>query len=80
MSDQPPTTSASPRLLGCLGAILLLPGLCSLIFAIESLNDAGDTVFGGKDPSILGLWLVCFLISAGGIALIVSAIRRGRRS
>ena len=54
-----------------LGVILLLPGLCALVFFVGS---AGST-----DSSIFLLWLVCFGISAGGVALIVSAIRGPRR-
>ena len=80
MSDQPPTTPANPSRLGCLGALgifMLLPGLCSLIFAIASLNDARGGLL--KDPEIQGLWLQCFLVSAVGIALILFAIRRARR-
>jgi hypothetical protein len=61
--------------LGILGALLLLPGLCSLIVAIESLNNAGGLL---GDPKILALW--GFLISAAGIALIFFAIRLARRS
>jgi cell shape-determining protein MreD len=54
-----------------LGVILLLPGLCALYFFVGSS--------GPGDPSILLLWLVCFGISAGGVALIISAFRGPRR-
>ena len=74
MSEQPPTTPASPRLLGCLGAILLLPGLCSLIFipaAFESIS-AGDR-------GLFPVWIEGVLIGAVGVALITWAVRRGFR-
>jgi hypothetical protein len=49
------------------GIVLLLPGLCALAFA-ASLGSGGGAL-------IPLLWLVCFAISAGGIALIVKAFR-----
>lgn len=48
------------------GIILLLPGACALFFA--SMGGMGSN-------SIAVLWLVCFAVSAGGIALIVQAFR-----
>jgi hypothetical protein len=51
------------------GIILLLPGLCALIFVF------GDGSVG-RDPSVLGLLLIFLLVAAGGVALIVLAIRR----
>jgi hypothetical protein len=47
------------------GIILLLPGVCSLFF----MSAMGS---GSADPLGL-LWLICFVISAGGIALLVKA-------
>ena len=56
------------------GAILLLPGLCSLAFmGVAVTASPGDIL---KDPAILFLWLVCFAVAAGGIWLIVTAVRR----
>jgi hypothetical protein len=58
-----------------LGAILLLPGLCALGFVIA---------FAAFDPRMLQqgglplLWLVCFVIAGGGIALIRLGLRRRR--
>ena len=45
------------------GIILLLPGVCSLFFMS----------MGGSDGPLVILWLICFAISAGGIALLVKA-------
>jgi hypothetical protein len=81
MSDpQPrgPTPGRNPwvtALLILIGIILLLPGLCSLVFSIAMFGDPGGY---GDDPGILSLMIFCFLIGAGGIALIVFAIRRHR--
>ena len=49
------------------GIVLLLPGLCALVFA-------GLMGSGGAGPLPI-LWLICLAISAGGIALIAKAIR-----
>ncbi|WP_157100006.1 hypothetical protein [Rhodoplanes sp. Z2-YC6860] len=47
------------------GIILLLPGVCSLFFM---------SAMGSGSAGPLGaLWLICFAISAGGIALLVKA-------
>jgi hypothetical protein len=46
------------------GIILLLPGVCSLFFM---------SAMGGSDGPLVILWLICFAISAGGIALLVKA-------
>ena len=54
-----------------LGIILLLPGLCAIVFM-------GSV--GSGDSAILLLWLVCLGFRPGGVALIVSAIRGPRRS
>jgi hypothetical protein len=74
----PPTTPLAPPrpqgIGGCLavflvlvGIVLLLPGICSLIFMGQ---------FGaGGGGALAGLWLLCFAIAAGGIALIAFAIR-----
>jgi hypothetical protein len=48
--------------------VLLLPGICSLIFI-------GLGGLGGGNGSIGGLWLLTFLVAAGGIALIMFAVR-----
>jgi hypothetical protein len=59
-------------LLILIGLILLLPGLCSVIFSTIMLTNGGP----GNDTEVLPLLLICFLIGVGGVALIVFAIRR----
>jgi hypothetical protein len=55
-------------LLALIGVILLLPGICSLVFMVASV--------GGGTRDLAGLWLLTFLLAAAGIALIVAAIKR----
>jgi hypothetical protein len=76
MSDQPPRQIIPPPrprrhivisiIMVFFGIILLLPGACALFFA---------SMGGPGNGSLAVLWLVCFAISAGGIALIVKAFR-----
>src|SRR5262249_34251382 len=56
-------------LMAITGVILVLPGVCA----------AGFMVLGGlrsPDPSIISLWLVCFLIAAGGGFLLYKAFQQ----
>jgi hypothetical protein len=48
------------------GIILLLPGACSLFFM---------SVLGGSGGPLVILWVICFAISLGGVALLVKAAR-----
>jgi hypothetical protein len=82
VSDQQPPQPRGPTprrnpwvtaLLILVGLVLLLPGLCSLVFSVAILADSGSI---GSDPGILSLLLFCFLVGVGGVALIVFAIRR----
>jgi hypothetical protein len=67
--NTPPPQSRHPILtilMTVAGVILLLPGVCA----------AGFMVLGGlrsPDLSIISLWVVCFLISAGGVVLLRKA-------
>jgi hypothetical protein len=54
------------------GIILLLPGLCALIFGLGSMTNSH------LEPALMVLVLFGLMVGAGGIALIVVAIR-GRR-
>jgi len=56
------------------GVILLLPGVCAGVFVVMSLSGPG----GFSDPGFVQLWFACFLIAAGGIAMIWVAVRRLR--
>jgi hypothetical protein len=79
-SDHPPPPPPVPQRSGCLvafmivaGIILLLPGLCALIFGGIALSE------GGSFPSdIASLIVLGLFVGAVGVLLIVSAIR-GRR-
>lgn len=54
------------------GIILLLPGACALYFinmASGGLGSGADAIFW------IGLWAVCFAISAWGVGLLVTAFR-----
>jgi lipopolysaccharide export LptBFGC system permease protein LptF len=69
-----PTDPASPRrrrdivttiVMVVFGIILLLPGVCSLFFM--------SAMGSGSGGPLVVLWVICFVISAGGIALLVKA-------
>ena len=50
------------------GLVLLLPGVCAIVF----MSMGG---LGRGDSTLVSLWFVCFLVSAGGVVLIVKAFR-----
>jgi len=54
-----------------LGILLLTPGICALIF-IPEYTSSPDPI----PDSIMQAWIISFIISAVGIALIVYAFRR----
>jgi hypothetical protein len=59
-----------------IGVVLLLPGLCSLVLAIGSMPEwsSGDPIL----RALMGLWVLCFIVSGIGIALIWLARRNAR--
>jgi hypothetical protein len=78
--DAPPPNGADPAarraiggflaaLLILIGIVLLLPGLCSLFFVTAFLSGKGSA--GGLGV----LWLITFVVAAGGILLIRYAWR-----
>lgn len=67
--ERRPLDAAMKGLLIFLGALLLLPGLCSIFFMVAFGGDGWNSALGG-------LWIVCLAISAGGVLLIRSAARR----
>lgn len=76
----PSTETPPPRRSGCLtafmvlvGIVMLLPGLCALIFGAMSL---GDSHF---DSTLGSLVLVGLLVGVFGIIMIRAAIRGPRR-
>jgi len=54
-------------LMAVAGVILLLPGVCALIFIPK--------ITSSPNSAIISLWLVCFLIAAGGVALLYKAFQ-----
>jgi hypothetical protein len=56
-------------LMAVTGVVLLLPGVCAAAFMVLG-------GFRSADPSIISLWLVCFLIAAGGGWLLYTAFRK----
>jgi hypothetical protein len=83
MSEPNMPQSVQPRYTGgqiamlVIGAIMLIPGACSLLFLIGMASDLarGDPIV----QAIAGVWIVCFFISAAGVALIYVA-RKDRRA
>ena len=75
--DVPPTPPRRPRsavataLLLIGGLLLLAPGVCALIFIPEYTSSPNPV-----PSSIMQAWIISFIISAVGIALIVYAYRR----
>jgi Na+/H+-dicarboxylate symporter len=75
--QRPEPPPVPPRTLGgcasvfiaLIGVILLLPGICSLVFMVASMQGSGPP--GG----IVGLWLFTFLLATIGGLLIGYAIR-----
>ena len=82
MSDFGAVPTTRPRYTGgqiamlVIGIILLLPGVCSLLFMIGLASEVarGDPYVG----AVVGLWIICFFISAAGIALIYLARKAAR--
>ena len=75
--EVPPTPPHQPRsvivtaLLLIAGLLLLAPGVCALIFIPEYTSSPNPV-----PSSIMQAWIISFIISAVGIALIVYAFRR----
>jgi hypothetical protein len=62
---------AAAIIMAIFGVILLLPGACAIYFMMgPSISDPAWARFFGF------IWIVCLLISVGGIALLVQASRR----
>jgi hypothetical protein len=76
---QPPPSGLPALVLGFLGALLLLPGLCSLFFMLN-LTIGGPPELARFVRTIAWVsWALSFIVGAFGIVLIRLAIRRARR-
>lgn len=69
----PPPNGCLTALMILAGIVLLLPGLCSLVVGGMMLTG------GGRISEFGGIFLITFLIAAGGIMLISAGVRRPRR-
>ncbi|WP_342736465.1 hypothetical protein [Bradyrhizobium sp. B117] len=77
----PPVPTAGEARSGCLtalmvisGLVLLLPGLCALLFGADSVIDGGKI-----DSDIAPLVFLGLVVGIGGVALIWAAIK-GRKA
>jgi uncharacterized membrane protein HdeD (DUF308 family) len=78
--DNPPPTlqhTGGEIAMILVGVVLLLTGLCSLVLALGSLPEwrSGDQIL----QALIGLWVICFIVSGVGIALIWLARRNARK-
>jgi hypothetical protein len=74
--SEPPRYTGGQIAMTVFGVIMLLPGLCSLLFVVSMISELSF-----KEPmgsTIVTVWIICFAISAVGAALIYAA-RRGDR-
>jgi hypothetical protein len=76
-APQPPRYTGGQIVMTVIGVILLLPGLCSLLFMLTMISELSfNDPIGG---TIVTVWIVCFAFSAVGIALIYVARKDGKR-
>jgi hypothetical protein len=68
----PPRSGCLIAFMVIVGIILLLPGLCAVIFGLGSMTNSH------LEPTLMVLVLFGLMVGAAGIALIVAAVR-GRR-
>jgi hypothetical protein len=81
--SQPRGSGPRAGLLGCLGTVLLLPGLCSLLFvplswSLEPEQHTHEALW--RDPLVVTLWPLGLVIGAVGFALTIFTIWRARQS
>jgi uncharacterized membrane protein YraQ (UPF0718 family) len=69
----PPRNGCLTAFMVIVGIVLLLPGLCALIFGIGSLTSPG-----GFESGILPFVLVGLMVGAAGVLMIRRAIRDPR--
>ena len=87
MSDQQANTPEPGRramtigqiVMLAVGILLLLPGACSLFFIVATIPDKPSSPFSDPYMEIFyGFWVMSFIISAAGVALIWAARKRAR--
>jgi hypothetical protein len=74
--NAPPRYTGGQIAMTLFGVIMVLPGLCSLLSMVTMISELSF-----KEPmggTIVTVWIICFAISAVGVALIHAA-RRGAR-
>src|SRR5262245_4804301 len=82
----PPPSQRSPvatALMIQFGILLLLPGVCSLVFVGGMALTGPSQLFNFNDPylgALWTLWIVCFVVAIAGILLLRAAIRHSRAS
>ena len=62
-----------------IGSLLLLPGLCSILFAFTMVQDLKNSFHDLITQILMIVWGICLAISAVGVILIVLA-RKGART
>ncbi|KJC43971.1 hypothetical protein UP09_16630 [Bradyrhizobium sp. LTSP885] len=65
----PPRSGCATAFMVLFGLILLLPGLCAILFGVGSLTDSS------MDPTLLFLVLLGLLVGFAGVMLIRAAIK-----
>ncbi|MFL6971654.1 MAG: hypothetical protein ACJ8F2_07025 [Xanthobacteraceae bacterium] len=89
MNSSPPSAEPSPSppnvgvtvLLLIIAVVLLLPGLCTVLFAGQMIATEDVVRLATRDPYfqlLLALWVICLLVSLGGVFLLRYALRRAR--
>lgn len=73
MPPPPPRSGWVTALMAIAGIILLLPGVCALVFGAMSLSSPSSAA------GIMPFVMVGLLVGFGGLALVVSAIRGRQR-
>jgi hypothetical protein len=76
-----PRSGALTLVLFLVGFVLVLPGLCSVVFAVRIAATDNVIRLATRDPyfqMVLILWAICLVPTISGIFLIRYALRRNR--
>ncbi|MET0708910.1 MAG: hypothetical protein ABWY82_19010 [Tardiphaga sp.] len=78
---QPPgTMTVGQIVMLAVGILLLLPGACSLFFIVSLIAEKPSNLSDPYVGMFYGFWLVSFVISAVGVALIWAARKKAREA